>query len=71
MTDPGVMPGEERHILIGKLREIDPGIGSDLEEEQVDRSETTTNRMKAFYDAECAQQLEEAMDEYVFGARSG
>ncbi|NIM97103.1 MAG: radical SAM protein [candidate division Zixibacteria bacterium] len=58
MTDPGVMPGEERQILIRKLSEIDPGIASDLEEEQIDHYDTTLNRMKAFHDAEFAENLE-------------
>lgn len=63
MTDPGVMPKEERHILIKKLREIDPGMARDLEEEQVDRYETTINRIKAFEDAEFARRLENTIEE--------
>ena len=47
---------------IKKLREIDAGIGSDLEEEQVDRYETTINRVKAFDDAEFATKLEQAIE---------
>jgi uncharacterized Fe-S cluster-containing radical SAM superfamily protein len=34
MTEPRVMPREERDILIRKLSEIDSGIARDLEEKQ-------------------------------------
>jgi uncharacterized Fe-S cluster-containing radical SAM superfamily protein len=61
MTDPKVMPREEREILIGKLSEIDPGIGRDLEEEQIDTYETTINRLKAFGDPEFAKELEKTI----------
>lgn len=61
MTDPKVMPREEREILIRKLKEINPGIASDLEEEQIDAYETTINRLKAFDDAEFAKQLEKTI----------
>lgn len=58
MTDPRVMPMEERDILIRKLSEFHPEIAKDLEEEQIDDYDTTFNRMKAFYDAEFAEELE-------------
>jgi uncharacterized Fe-S cluster-containing radical SAM superfamily protein len=61
MTDPKVMPREERQILIRKLKEINPGIAADLEEEQIDAYETTINRLKAFDDAEFAKQLEKTI----------
>ena len=62
MTDPKVMPREEREVLIRKLSEIDPGIARDLEEEQIDNYETTINRMKASYDAEFAEELEKTIE---------
>ncbi len=61
MTDSKVMPKEEREILTRKLNEIDPKIGKDLEEEQIDIYETTINRMKAYYDAEFAKELEKTI----------
>lgn len=61
MTDPNVMPREERKILIKKLGEIEPGIARDLEEEQIDAYETTINRLKAFDDAEFAKKLEKTI----------
>lgn len=61
MTDSKVMPKEEREILTRKLNEIDPEIGKDLEEEQIDIYETTINRMKAYYDAEFAKELEKTI----------
>ena len=63
MTDPRVMPKEERKILMGKLGEIDPGIAKDLEEEQMDAYETTINRLKAFEDEEFAKNLEKTIGE--------
>jgi uncharacterized Fe-S cluster-containing radical SAM superfamily protein len=61
MTDPRVVPRKEREILIGKLSEIDPGIGRDLEEEQIDAYETAINRLKAFDDAGFAKELEKTI----------
>ncbi len=58
MTDPKVMPKEEREILIKKLSKIDPGIAKDLEEEEIDAYDTTINRLKALYDPEFAKGLE-------------
>ena len=65
MTDPRVMPREEREILIRKLSEIDSGIAGDLEEEQIDKYETTLSRMKAFCDAEFAGEFERAVEGLV------
>lgn len=62
MTDPKVMPREEREILIRKLSEINPGIAKELEEEQIDAYETTINRLKALYDAQFAKELEERIE---------
>jgi uncharacterized Fe-S cluster-containing radical SAM superfamily protein len=58
MTDPEVMPQEERKILIKKLGTIDPMLGRELEEEQIDVYETTISRLKAFQDEEFARELE-------------
>lgn len=58
MTDPKVMPEKERQILIRKLSRIDSGIARELEEEQIDRYDTTINRLKAFIDPEFAKRLE-------------
>jgi len=61
MTDPRVMPEEERKILIKKLSEIDPIIArnpSALEEEQMDAYETSIMRLKAFTDLDFAMNLE-------------
>ncbi len=65
MTDPGVMPKEEREILIEKLNGIDPkaDYSSTLEEEQMDRYETTLQRIKAFTDPEFARRLEKAIEQ--------
>jgi uncharacterized Fe-S cluster-containing radical SAM superfamily protein len=60
MTDPRVMPEEERKILIEKLSEIDPkaNYSSTLEEEQIDAYDTTIKRLKAYSDIEFAKKLE-------------
>jgi uncharacterized Fe-S cluster-containing radical SAM superfamily protein len=62
MTDPRVMPGGERKILIEKLSEIDSRIAKnpeELEEERIDAYDTTINRLKAFADLnEFAKKLE-------------
>jgi uncharacterized Fe-S cluster-containing radical SAM superfamily protein len=60
MTDPRVMPEEERRILIEKLNEIDPNANyaETLEEEQIDAYDTTIKRLKAYSDAEFAKKLE-------------
>jgi len=65
MTDPGVMPRDERKILIEKLNRIDPkeNYSSTLEEEQMDRYDTTLQRLKAFTDLEFAKKLEKRIEE--------
>jgi len=65
MTDPGVMPKEERRLLIEKLDGIDPraDYSSTLEEERMDKYETTLQRLKAFTDPEFAARLEKVIEE--------
>lgn len=65
MTDPRVMPKEERKILIEKLSKIDPkaDYSTTLEEEQIDRYDTTLQRLKAFNDLEFANKLERRIEE--------
>ena len=65
MTDPKVMPREERSMLIEKLHEIDPSAAysTTLEEEQIDAYDTTIKRLKAFTDSEFAKKLEEELKE--------
>jgi uncharacterized Fe-S cluster-containing radical SAM superfamily protein len=60
MTDPSIMPSEERTILIGKLDEIDPSANysETLEEEQIDAYDTTIKRLKSSTDKEFAKRLE-------------
>ncbi len=61
MTDPRVMPREERELLIQMLDEIDPEANyqETLEEEAIDPYETTVKRLKAFSDRRYARRLEE------------
>jgi uncharacterized Fe-S cluster-containing radical SAM superfamily protein len=63
MTDPGVMPEEERRILIEKLDEIDPEANypENLEEETITLYPTTVKRLKAYSDTEFANKLEEEL----------
>jgi len=62
MTDPRVMPEEERGILIEKLSKIDPRISDEgLEEEEIDSYNTTVQRLKAFSDPEFASKLEKTL----------
>jgi uncharacterized Fe-S cluster-containing radical SAM superfamily protein len=65
MTDPGVMPREERDVLLKKLNEIDPRANyfSILEEEHIDNYDTTLQRLKAFTDQEFAEGLERKIEE--------
>lgn len=65
MTDLGVMPKEKRKILIEKLNGIDPeaNYSSTLEEEQIDRYDTTLQRLKAFTDLEFARRFEKEIKE--------
>lgn len=63
MTDPKVMPKEERRILIEKLNEIDPSArySETLEEESIDAYDTTIKRLKAFTDLRFAKELEKRL----------
>jgi uncharacterized Fe-S cluster-containing radical SAM superfamily protein len=59
MTGSGVMPEEERRLLIEKLSEIDPRYEKgELEEEAIDAYGTTIRRLRAFADLEFAKKLE-------------
>jgi len=61
MTDPKIMPEEERKVLIDKLGEIDPRISDnpkELEEEQIDEYDTTIHRLRAATDQDYAIKLE-------------
>ncbi|MFX0196808.1 MAG: hypothetical protein ACFFCW_11830, partial [Candidatus Hodarchaeota archaeon] len=60
MTDPIVMPEEERRTLINMLDEIDPSknYSTTLEEEQIDRYDTTIKRLKVFTNKRFAKELE-------------
>lgn len=60
MTDPKVIPREERSILIERLNEIDPTLRyfETLEEETIDAYDTTRKRLKASVDLEFAKKLE-------------
>ena len=48
MTDPRLMPREERQQLLRRLEEIDPFLAANLEEEICDPYETTLVRMTAY-----------------------
>ncbi len=65
MTDPLVMPPKEKKILIERLNEIDPKADyfSYLEEEQIDRYDTSLHRLKAYNDLKYAEKLEKALEE--------
>ncbi|MFX1486518.1 MAG: radical SAM protein [Promethearchaeota archaeon] len=61
MTDPSVMPPEERRILIKRLSEIDSRIAENplmVEEEVIDIYSTTTERLKAYSDSKFAKDFE-------------
>jgi len=60
MTDPKIMPPEERSILVTRLNQIDPSsrYAETLEEESVDAYGTTLKRLKAFSSPEFAEKLE-------------
>lgn len=47
MTDPRIMPQEERQLLKQKLAEIDPLLAKNLEEEVIDPYDSTKERLKA------------------------
>ncbi|MEM2210886.1 MAG: hypothetical protein QXK35_03645 [Nitrososphaerales archaeon] len=59
MTDPRIMPKEEKQILIQMLNEIDPKANytKNLEEEVIDAYDATIKRLKAFEDKEFAERL--------------
>jgi len=67
MTDPKVMPEDERKILIEKLNEIDPEANypRTLEEESIDAYDTTLKRLKAFTDPKFAKRFEEEIEEEI------
>ena len=48
MSDPRIMPEEERRALIERLREIDVVVAANIEEEVCDPYETTIARMAAY-----------------------
>lgn len=60
MTDPKVMPKEERERLIQMLDQIDPKTDypMSLEEEEIDTYDTTIKRIKALSDRKFAKELE-------------
>jgi uncharacterized Fe-S cluster-containing radical SAM superfamily protein len=62
MTDAMVMSKEERKALIEKLGEIDTQIAENLEEERIDRYDTTIKRLRAYIDVKFAEKLEEEVD---------
>lgn len=67
MTDSTIMPREERKLLLEKLGEIDPIIArnpNELEEEQIDIYDTTSNRLKAFTNLKFAKELEKKILRY-------
>lgn len=63
MTDPKVMPREEREILLETLDEIDPKANyrETLEEEVIDAYDTTLKRLKAYSNLDFARKLERAL----------
>ncbi|MGC8911822.1 MAG: hypothetical protein ACP5K8_07085 [Nitrososphaeria archaeon] len=64
MTDPKIMPKEERRILIQMLDEIDPiaDYPKTLEEEKIDSYDTTVKRMKAYVDKGFAEKLKKEIE---------
>jgi len=61
MTDPKIMPEEERNILIKRLDDIDPSArySETLEEEVIGSYDTTRKRLIAYTNKEFARELEE------------
>lgn len=61
MTDPKIMPEEERNILIKRLDDIDPSArySDTLEEEVIGSYDTTRKRLIAYTNREFARELEE------------
>ncbi|RLE87323.1 MAG: hypothetical protein DRN04_18315 [Thermoprotei archaeon] len=64
MTDPKVMPKEERKLLIQMLDEIDPKANypKTLEEEVIDTYDTTIARLKAFANKQFAEKLKDEIE---------
>ncbi len=67
MTDPRIMPREERELLIHMLDEIDPNAryNETLEEEVIDPYDTTVKRLKAYEDPEFAKKLDKEIRNIV------
>ena len=61
MTDPRVMPEEERQLLLDRLRKIHPLLSDNLEEEQIDSYDTTIARLRAAKAMEYARMLEKKL----------
>lgn len=61
MTDPKIMPKEEKQLLLKKLSRIHPLVAKNLEEEVIDRYETTLARLRAAKDIEFAKVLEKEL----------
>jgi len=63
MTDPKVMSGEERAILIKRFEEVDPDAkySRTLEEESIDGYDITVDRLKVFTDLRYAKQLQKRL----------
>lgn len=61
MTDPKIMPEEERNILIKRLDDIDSSVrySETLEEEVIGSYDTTRKRLIAYTNREFARELEE------------
>ena len=62
MTDPRVMPEEERQLLLDRLRTIHPLLADNLEEERIDNYDTTIARLMAATDMEYARMLEKKLE---------
>jgi len=62
MTDPMVMPEEERQLLLDRLRGIHPLLADNLEEERIDSYDTTIARLRAAKDMEYARMLERKLE---------
>lgn len=58
MTDPKVMPEDERRTLLNKLEDIEPSLSRKLEDENLDTYERSIKRLKASKDQEFANDLE-------------
>lgn len=58
MTDPRVMPQQERQLLLDKLHKIHPLLAKNLEEEQIDGYVATIARLRAAKDMKFAENIE-------------